>query len=386
MKKILLRTFTLLISIGLGLSISLLMVFAGDKSKGPLEDFAASVNAGLASFEKKIISGNSMQSRSTSLKWFDRYRSNKVLMNAPDTFFIGAYDENTAESYESIVSLEDSLKVKLPVIQIFTAWGSRKDQSFPLLRVQTIHDLGSIPLITWEPWLNDFDPERFTVIANAKNKNTNGLKAIANGHFDEYIDKWADDAKNFGAFFFLRFGHEMNDPYRYPWGPQNNKPEDYVAAWKHIVKRFKSAGANNVIWLWSPHPAYADYADFYPGDDYVDWIGVTVLNYGTAASWSQWWSFDDIFNKPYSDLSQYGKPMMITEFGSLDVGGDRPLWFKEALSSMPAKYPAVKAVLFFHSSNDNTATYKTLDWSFKNDEKVLAVIRQSFDEWKKVNH
>ncbi len=380
MKTILFRTSLIIIAIATGSVIFLLLAYAGDKTKGPLDDFATSVNKKLASFEKKIV--DTRESRSASLKWFDRYRNSKVVLNKPDTLFLGAYDDNTSESYESIISLEDSIRNKLPIISLYTAWGSKKNEVFPVLRAQAIYDLGSIPMITWEPWLDDFDPALFPVNADAVNKNKGGMKAIAEGKFDAYIDKWATDAKSFGAPFFLRYGHEMNDPYRYPWGPQNNKPEDFIAAWRHLTERFKQMGANNVIWLWSPHPAYS-YKEFYPGIEYVDWIGTTTINYGTVATWSQWWTFDDIFGKFYADVSMYKKPIILTEFSSLAVGGDRAGWFSQAFSSLRHKYPAVKALVFFHVANDITTTYKSLDWSFKNDDKVVTVIQQSLDSLRK---
>jgi len=376
MKTFLYRSVMVLIPLIMGTCIFLVLAYAGDKSKGPLDDLTTTINKELAIFEKREV--NTRDSRSASLKWFDRYRNSKVVLNKPDTFLLGAYDDNTIESYESIVSMEDSLNTKLPIISLYTAWGSKKTEVFPTLRAQAIYDLGSIPMITWEPWLDDFDPAAFPVDPAAVNKNKGGLKAVAEGKFDAYIDKWATDAKAFGSPFFLRYAHEMNDPYRYPWGPQNNKPEDFIAAWRHIVERFKLAGANNVIWVWSPHPAYT-YKEFYPGHDYVDWIGTTAINYGTVATWSQWWTFDDIFGTFYSHVSLYKKPMIITEFSSLAVGGDRANWFGQAFNSLRTKYPAVKALVFFHVANDNTTTYKSLDWSFKNDEKVVSVIRESMD-------
>jgi hypothetical protein len=372
MKTILIRTLRMVIAVGLGTSLFILLSYAGGKSKGPLDDMDVLLNKNLASFEKKIV--DTRESRSASLQWFDKYRNNKAILNKPDMTFLGAYDDNTAESYESIISLEEALNTQLPVVSLYTAWGSKKNQVFPVLRAQAIYDLGSVPMITWEPWLDDFDPQFFDVSADAVNKNKNGLKAIKEGKFDAYIDKWAADAKEFGAPFFLRFGHEMNDPYRYPWGPQNNKPEDFIAAWKHIRERFHKMGAENAIWLWSPHPAYS-YKEFYPGAETVDWIGATTINYGTVAAWSQWWSFDDIFGKFYADVSLYKKPMMLTEFGSLAVGGDRAEWFKAAFESLRVKYPAVKGLIFFHVANDQTTTYKSLDWSFVNDEKVVTAVR-----------
>jgi hypothetical protein len=380
MHKTFSRIAATLLLLGVAASLFYFMTISGKEEQGPLEDAIGSIGARIASWEKNVVRDNS-QSRAASLQWFHQLRNSKVRLNHPDTILTGAYDDNTAESYEQIVMLEDSLQFRLPIISIYTAWGSRKIQVFPLLRAQAIYDLGSIPLITWEPWLNDFDEEGYPFLKGAANKNLNGMQHITAGKFDAYIDKWAADARKFGKPFFLRYGHEMNDPYRYPWGVQNNKPWEFIAAWRHIHDRFKKAGANNVIWVWSPHPAYHPYADFYPGHDYVDWIGTTTLNYGTVAPWSQWWSFDDTFRKCYNELAPYGKPMMLTELGSLGVGGNKAQWFYQALDSLPAKYPAVKSLVFFHNASDNTTTYKSLDWSFAGEPAVVASIRQAVAHW-----
>ena len=376
MKTVLIRTSRILIAIGFGSLLFLLLSYAGGKTKGPLDDMAILLNRNVASIEKKFA--DTRETRSASLKWVERFRRNTIMLNKPDAVLLGAYDDHTVESYESIISLENALNTEFPVISLYTAWGSKRNQVFPVLRAEAIYDLGSIPLITWEPWMDDFDAQFFPGLVDDANRNRNGLKSIAEGKFDAYIDKWATDAKNFAAPFFLRFGHEMNDPYRYPWGPQNNRAEDFVAAWKHVKERFHKMGADNAVWVWSPHPAYTS-AEFYPGDDFVDWIGTTTINYGTVATWSQWWSFDDTFGKFYAEVSKHNKPVMLTEFGSLSVGGDRANWFEKAFEALPIKYPLVKSVIFFHVSNDVTTTYKSLDWSFASDEKVVASLRQSIN-------
>jgi hypothetical protein len=379
MKTIFSRISRVTLALALGGGIFVLLLFAGSRSKGPLQDLFTQVTGKVASMENSLL--DQRERRSQALDWLNRYRNNKATLNKVDTILLGAYDDATLESYENIISLEDSLRTKLSIISIYTAWGSRRDQVFPLLRAQAIYDLGSIPLITWEPWLNDFDPVEFPFNAAAVNKNRGGLRAIAEGKYDAYIDKWAKDARSFGLPFFIRWGHEMNDPYRYPWGQQNNRPEDYIAAWQHIVNRFNALGVKNALWLWSPHPAYS-FSEFYPGHNYVDWIGLTALNYGTVATWSQWWSFNEVVGKAYGELAGYQKPLMLTEFGSLAVGGDRAAWYGEALASLPKTYPQVKAVVFFHAANDVTVTYKSLDWSFEEDSAVLVAARRGIASWK----
>jgi len=143
-----------------------------------------------------------------------------------------------------------------------------------------------------------------------------------------------------------------------------------------VVNRFRIAGASKVLWVWSPHPAYEFYT-YYPGHEYVDWIATLALNYGTVANWSKWWTFEEIFGTRYIYLEALKKPIMLAEVGSLAVGGDREEWYRAALASLPDRYPAVKALLFFHNASDATVTYQRLDWSFVNDSTMVAVIREA---------
>ena len=173
----------------------------------------------------------------------------------------------------------------------------------------------------------------------------------------------------------------MNDFFRYTWGPQNNSAKDYIDAWRHIHDLFIKLGANNIVWLWSPHPAY-EFKTFYPGDNYVDFVGVGVLNYGTVAVWSKWWSFKEIFGNHYGQLAVFNKPIVITEFGSLVAGGDRAKWYANSLDSLPQKYPLVKSIILFHFSKDNTTTQQTLNWDIIDDHDVTTAIVNELSKWK----
>jgi beta-mannanase len=200
---------------------------------------------------------------------------------------------------------------------------------------------------------------------------------VAGGQYDFYVDAWASAAARFGKPIMIRFGHEMNDPYRYPWGPQNNTKEEYILAWRHVVERFRAAGATNVLWVWSPHVAYEYWDLYYPGDTYVDWVATGVLNFGPIAQWSKWWTVEEIFGTKYERLASFGKPVRIAELGSLAVGGDRAAWYRDALSSLPTRYPAVRAVVFFQVRDDQTVTYQKVDWTFADDSLVASAVRSS---------
>ena len=381
MKKIIYRIILLVAALIIGIFLVVGLTFMGNESTGPAEDLFIKISSGISTFENKFILNKREKTRSMSLRWFNQLRSDPQSIKNPSRFLFGAYDNQVSETFQSIVALEDTLKTVLPLIQIYSAWGSKPEERFPMAEAKAIIDIGSMPVITWEPWLSDFDKEKIPGIPDADKRDKEGLKSIANGVYDFYIDKWAQDVKSLKKLIFVRLGHEMNDPYRYPWGPQNNKPEDFIAAWKHVVDRFKVLNVANVIWIWSPHPAYKHFDEYYPGDAYVDWIGLGTLNYGTVATWSQWWTFDEILGKYYEDLAKYKKPIMLSEFGSLSVGGDRSKWYREALTNLPLKYPAVKSIIFFHCSVDNTTTYQTLSWYIKDDPAVVEAVIKARGTW-----
>jgi hypothetical protein len=375
------RLLFALIAFILGAIIVYMLSFAGNKSKGPIENLLTTTSTVVQDVEQDIIVQPRKVKRSDKLDWLVRYMKNPALLKKPKVILLGAYDNGTAESFDNIVNLEDSLKTTFPLIQIYTAWGSKDEEQFPDLQVQAILELGSIPVITWEPWLTDFDLEKFPTQKNPDDRDKGGMMDIANGNYDSYIKEWAIEAKAVRRPIFLRLGHEMNDPYRYPWGPQNNTAKDFIAAWQHIHQLFTAVGANNIIWVWSPHPAYGFFTDYYPGNDCVDYVGIGTLNYGTVASWSSWWSFSDIFGKYYEQLAAFGKPIMLSEFGSLAVGGSRSKWYGEALADMPEKYPAVKSILFFHDGDDKSTTQQTLNWKIINDSAVKKSITDQINLW-----
>lgn len=375
--RVLLTTFALA---GAGLAIVLVTSFS-TATEGPLAaaaDHVASVVESLEHTARERLTG---ASRSRDLAWFAEYRLQVDKLRRPQVILLGAYDGALPGTLEGVVELERSLETVFPLVQVYTAWGDRPEHAFPVRVATGIWNMGSIPVITWEPWLSVFESARSPHLPLQDERDYHGLAAVGRGEYDFYIDAWAAEAVRFGHPMFIRFAHEMNDPYRYPWGPQNNTKEEFIAAWRHVVDRFRRAGANNVLWVWSPHVAYEYWDLYYPGPDTVDWVATGALNFGPIAQWSRWWQFSEIFGPDYPRLSEFDKPIMIAEFGSLAVGGDRQAWYRDALTELPTHYPQVRALLFFHAAADQTVTYQKVDWTITRDAPLRRTITEAIQTY-----
>jgi len=375
------RLFYVLIALTLGFIVVYGLSKVSDKSKGPIETVLTNAGTAVQEVEKTIILEQRQGTRKDKLDWFKSQRENKQQLIHSKLLLFGASDDSKKESYENIFNLEDSLALTFPIIHIYEAWGEKPEQEFPIKEVNAIYEIGSIPMITWEPWVSDFSEENFPGIQPIESRDKSAMTAIANGFYDSFLKKWAIEAKNYKHPIYLRLGHEMNEPYRYPWGLQNNTPQEFVAGWKHVHDIFEQLGANNIIWVWSPHTAYGYFDAYYPGKGYVDVISTGVLNFGTSVTWSKWWTFDEIFGSHYKELAIFNKPIMIAEFGTLKTGGDRAKWFGDAFKNFRQKYPLVNSIVFYHYSGDKTVDDRAVNWYIKDDKKVTTEIKKQLRVW-----
>lgn len=192
-------------------------------------------------------------------------------------------------------------------------------------------------IIAWEPW----DPNQ------GMSQSTDYLKDIPTGRHDAYLQSFAQGVKNYGGPVIIRFGHEMNGNW-YPWG---NRPEEYKTAYRYIVNLFQAQGVSNVSWMWNintdnvPYSPISTVANFYPGDNVVDFIGIDGYNFGTP-----WRSFTEIFSGSYNYLSSnYNKPLYIAETASSETGGNKSSWVEDMLKiSLPNNFKRISEITWFN--------------------------------------
>jgi beta-mannanase len=82
-----------------------------------------------------------------------------------------------------------------------------------------------------------------------------------------------------------------------------------------------------VRFVWTPVIG-GTYARYFPGAAYVDVIGLSGFNGGTAERWTGWRSFTAIYDGELRKLESLapGKPVQIAEVGSAESGGSKAAW------------------------------------------------------------
>lgn len=134
-------------------------------------------------------------------------------------------------------------------------------------------------------------------------------KKVADGTHDAYIEKLADFLLSLGERpVFLRIAYEFDGD---PWNHYDR--EETIKAYKRIVDILRTKGVENTAYVWQSTgfiSGQEHLEGWYPGDDYVDWCGVSFFN-----RWKEIEMFEFARKK--------GKPVFIAEASPTisDYGG-----------------------------------------------------------------
>ena len=245
---------------------------------------------------------------------------------------------------------------KLPsMVEFFQGW----DQEFPAGPVTESWRRAALPVISWEPrpTVQPLGPDSNNTVEPGYK-----LSTIIDGSHDAYIDKYALAVRALGLPVAIRFAHEMNGNW-FPWSEERNGNVrgDYVAAWRHVHDRFTAVGATNAIWIWSPNVITARpavrLAPLYPGDEYVDWMGMVGYYrrvYFDDKGKPKDPTFDNTYSGTLAELRATAvKPVVITELGATEVGGNKPAWIRSLFQGLVDNPDIIGFVWFNHSVNGN---------------------------------
>lgn len=282
----------------------------------------------------------------------------------------GVYVPDLPTGRTDLPALEKLLGRQVPLVSAFTDWtyilGGPND-------VWMADDGKRRILYSWEPF---------------------GLRfaAIAAGGQDGYLHRVADSMLKFPHDIYVRPWGEMNANWS-SWQPtpdgskrDGGTPEEFVAAWRHVVDLFRSRGVKNLKFVFAP-----DSSDFtnntpiptiWPGADYVDVLGIDGYNWGAnTATGDTWRDFVTIFANMYGILTKLhpSAPVWVCEVGCkeparndgapVDLTHTKAVWVRDMIAALDAgRFPRLSAVAWFN-------VRKERDWRLESTVASIAAVK-----------
>jgi hypothetical protein len=257
---------------------------------------------------------------------------------------------------------------------------------FPAQDVQTVEDAGRVPFIRMMARSG---------FGGGRDPNYT-MQSIIDGDWDEPapgngLVPWCQGAAASGVPLLVEFGTEVNGEW-FPWNGRWNGggktdgygdpsvpdgPERFRDAYRHIVDVCHAEGADNITWFfhvdvgpWPQAKWNTRFANYYPGDGYVDWIGVS--DYGPLKPGQPWHSFRHRLDRVYDRFAALSpsKPIAVLEYGAADQPahpGRKARWIRRAIGSVASgRWPRIAALSYWHErwrNGDGTTSDLHIDSS-----------------------
>lgn len=182
--------------------------------------------------------------------------------------------------------------------------------------LEYIWNRGQVPHMFWQP---NFGADGGGAQAVAK--------SVANGEYDDRLESWAKAVAEWAIRptdvpdrrAYINLAPEFNGDW-VPWAVATGgtTPEDFVGMWRRIYDALADEGleSHHVQWVWTVNRTSSEAIDFdrcYPGDDYVDWTGITGYNW---SNWGGWKSPSELYDRMLENVRDVtSRPVAFGEFG-----------------------------------------------------------------------
>lgn len=222
-----------------------------------------------------------------------------------------------------------------------------------------------------------------TEIVSGKNEIFDVLK----GNRESYFREMARIIANEKHPTLFRLANEMNGDWcSYSAWNTGLDTDIYKEFYNYVHKIFEEEGANKyLIYVFNPNGRsfpnfkFNDESMYRPETDKYDVIGLTLYNTGNYYPGEYWETFDELYSTLYKDVeSKYNKPMMITEFASNLVGGNKVGWVENMFSAIK-KYPKIKVAVWFNGTDLNEKKEPARVYKINEPKEVLDVFKKNMN-------
>lgn len=219
------------------------------------------------------------------------------------------------------------------------------------------HQRGGIITLSWHA----FNP---ATGGNTWDINGNAVtKMLPGGELNATLDKWlgrvagfinsltTPDGKHIPVIF--RPWHEMNGGWFW-WGSKSCEPQQYAKLYQYTHGKLTAMTHENIVWAYSPNLTDGDeternFMKYYPGDKYVDLLGVDVYQFSSDNA-----TYQANVKKELDVIVKLGrehkKITALTETGYRNVPDSK--WFSTCLLPAIEQYP-ISYVLLWRNAWDN---------------------------------
>lgn len=253
-------------------------------------------------------------------------------------------------------------------VQVGFAYGLRGDERAAYwANLDAQPDTGRLLAHEFKSWTREIDTDLYRWHLESGRDllltwNGTDAETILNGSQDAWIRQHARELKSLPDTIKLRFWHEPDIQAKLPW--IDGDPQQFIDSWNYVRQIFVQEEALNIEWVWCPTAfEWNDRgANYYPGDDAVDWI--------CADGYSGW----DLTNPlrgvdvAFIDFQAWAnerpdKPILIAEFGAQQRDpGERADWIHDIPNWVNAS-PNIRAVVYFDV--DMRPNGEPFDWRIR---------------------
>jgi len=299
----------------------------------------------------------------------------------------GAYQEQDVITTAELTSYQTSVGKKAVWVYFSDDWF--RGRGFPNETAGWIRDNGSIPFIRLMLRSSD---QMNTLEA------TFTLDRIASGEFDADLRAWFQSAREFKTPLLVEYGTEVNGQWfswNGVWNGGTAGVDKFKNAYRHIIQLARDQQADNLTWVFhvnyndDPATGWNRFENYYPGDEWIDWLGVSVYGEQTPDGLLNF-SFRTLMDRVYARLAKLspGKPVAVLEFGvtSLNTLVNQANWADDALKDLTRpRWPRVVGFAWWNEAwhNYDEPAYDT-DMRVEDNPALAKVFRKRIAENGKV--
>ncbi|OOQ57132.1 glycoside hydrolase family 26 protein [Mucilaginibacter pedocola] len=136
------------------------------------------------------------------------------------------------------------------------------------------------------------------------------------------------------------------------WGENHCSPEEYKAMYRMMADHFRQRGIHNLIYIYSPDQTdqSSKYFERYPGDNYIDALGVDYYQQqGAAGAGGYMRTINSIFTMLTVEAKNRNKLLVFSETGSESVPMNN--WWTDVLLPTVSAFP-ISYVMVWRNAYD----------------------------------